>query len=54
MELFMNTQFSFLPSRLPGSVSRRHFVTGSMAAAATLVLANSALGQTTASANVWK
>ena len=47
----MNTQFSFLPSRLPGAVSRRHFVTGSMAAAATLVLANSALGRTTASAN---
>ena len=47
----MNTQFSFLPSRSPGAVSRRHFVTGSMAAAATLVLANSALGQTTASAN---
>jgi predicted dehydrogenase len=47
----MNTQFSFLPNRLLGAVSRRHFVTGSMAAAATLVLANSALGQTTASAN---
>jgi predicted dehydrogenase len=51
MELLMITQFPFWPSRLPGAVSRRHFVTGSMAAAATLVLANSALGQTTASAN---
>ena len=47
----MNTQFSLLPSRFSGAVSRRHFVTGSIAAAATLVLANSALGQTTASAN---
>jgi predicted dehydrogenase len=47
----MNTKFSFLPSRLPGAVSRRHFVTGSMAAAASIVLANSALGQTTASAD---
>ena len=47
----MNTQFSFLANRLPGAVSRRHFVTGSISAAASLVLANSALGQTTASAN---
>jgi predicted dehydrogenase len=47
----MNTKFSFLPSRLPGAVSRRHFVTGSMAAAASMVLANSALGQTAATAN---
>jgi predicted dehydrogenase len=47
----MNTKFSFLPGRSPGAVSRRHFVTGSMAAAASMVLANSALGQTTASAD---
>jgi hypothetical protein len=49
MELFMDDQFSLLPRGFPGAVSRRHFVTGSMAAAATLVLANSALGQTNAS-----
>ena len=47
----MNTQSSFLASHLPAAVSRRHFVTGGMAAAASLVLANSALGQTTASGN---
>ena len=47
----MNTRFSFLANRLTGAVSRRRFVTGSMAAAASMVLANSALGQTTASAN---
>lgn len=47
----MDDQFSLLPRGLPGPVSRRHFVTGSMAAAATLVLANSAFGQTTASAS---
>jgi myo-inositol 2-dehydrogenase / D-chiro-inositol 1-dehydrogenase len=51
MELFMNTRFSVLPSRLSGAVSRRGFVTGSMAAAATLALARSALGQSTASTN---
>jgi predicted dehydrogenase len=49
MELFMDDQFSLLPRGFPGAVSRRHVVTGSMAAAATLVLANSALGQTNAS-----
>jgi len=51
MELFMNTRFSFLPSRLSGAVSRRRFVTGSMAAAATLALGQSASALGTASAN---
>jgi len=51
MELFMNTRFSFLPNRLSGAVSRRRFVTGSMAAAATLALGQSASALGTASAN---
>ena len=45
----MNTLFP-LPG-FPGTVSRRQFVTGSVSAGATLMLANSALGQTTASAS---
>jgi predicted dehydrogenase len=45
----MKTPFSFLPSNFSGAVSRRRFVTRTMAAGAGLVLANSALGQTTAS-----
>ena len=45
----MNTLYSSLG--FPGAISRRQFVTGTMAAGASLVLRNSALAQTTASAS---
>jgi predicted dehydrogenase len=44
----MNTRYFF--SSFAGAVSRRRFVTGTMAAGASLVLGNSALGQIAASA----
>lgn len=47
----MNTQFSFLRNGFFGAVSRRKFVTGTMAASASLVLGKSAFGQTTPSAS---
>ncbi|MGA2982679.1 MAG: Gfo/Idh/MocA family oxidoreductase [Terriglobia bacterium] len=47
----MSKHFSFLHSGISGAVSRRQFVAGTVAAGASLVLGNSALGQTTASAN---
>jgi len=50
----MNTLFPFIRSGFPGAVSRRRFVTGTVAAGATLVLGNSARGQTAASANPQK
>ncbi|MGA3328360.1 MAG: Gfo/Idh/MocA family oxidoreductase [Terriglobia bacterium] len=45
----MNTHFSFLG--FSGAVSRRRFVTGTVAAGASLMLGNSALPQTSASAS---
>jgi len=47
----MSTHFSFLRNGFLGAVSRRQFVTGTMAAGASLVLGTSAGGQTTAAAN---
>lgn len=46
----MNTHYVFLQNRFSGALSRRQFVTGTMAAGASLALGNSALGQTTAAA----
>jgi len=47
----MNTFLSFLPKSFPASVSRRRFITGTVAAGASFVLGKSAHGQTTASAS---
>jgi len=45
----MDTQFSSIPNRKHAAVSRRQFVTGSVAAAASLALANSSPAQDAAS-----
>jgi len=50
----MNTLFSFLHHGFSGVVSRRQFVTGTVAAGASLALGNSARGQTAPSANPQK
>jgi predicted dehydrogenase len=47
----MNTQFSFLRNGFCGAVSRRKFVTGTVAASAGLVLGESAFAQTMSSAS---
>jgi predicted dehydrogenase len=50
----MKTHFSLFRSNFPEPVSRRQFVTGTMAAGASLMLGKSARGQTTASASPQK
>jgi len=50
----MNPHFFSLQAGFPGAVSRRRFVTGTVAAGASLVLGKSALGQTAAPANPQK